>query len=136
MGKVIVSDIFGRTPALENLAQAIGSVMEIIDPYGGKQMGFHTEPRAYEPFYGPCRNTLLMREILSSRLADIPRVSMLIGFSVGAAAIWGISQTLTPNTIGCAVCFYGSQIRHANPILCPMHPDRTHTPGKGAWVQH
>jgi hypothetical protein len=30
MGKVIVSDIFGRTPALEDLAGAIGSVIEII----------------------------------------------------------------------------------------------------------
>jgi len=32
MGKVIVSDIFGRTPAPEALADTIGPVIEIIDP--------------------------------------------------------------------------------------------------------
>jgi dienelactone hydrolase len=116
MGKVIVSDIFGRTPALEDLAGAVGAVTDIIDPYGGKQMGFPTEPRAYDHFMTHV-GIPAYEEILSSRLAEIPRVSVLIGFSVGAAAIWGISQTLTPERIGHAVCFYGSQIRHATDIV-------------------
>ncbi len=116
MGKVIVSDIFGRTPALEDLARAIGSVIEIIDPYGGKQMGFHNEPLAYAHFMAHV-GIRAYEEILASRLADIPRVSVLLGFSVGAAAIWRISETLTPKKIGRAVCFYGSQIRHASDIV-------------------
>jgi hypothetical protein len=116
MGKVIVSDIFGRTPALEDLAEAVGSVTDIIDPYGGKIMGFDTESQAYDhfmthvgiPAYG---------KMLASHLADIPCVSVLIGFSVGAAAIWMISETLAPEKIGGAVCFYGSRIRHAPDIM-------------------
>ena len=116
MGKVIVSDIFGRTPALEDLAQAVGSVMDIIDPYGGKQMGFHTEPLAYAHFMVHV-GIRRYENMLASRLAEIPRVSVLIGFSVGAAAIWRLSKTLAPEKIGRAVCFYGSQIRHATDIV-------------------
>ncbi len=116
MGKVIVTDIFGRTPALEDLAGAIGSVMDIIDPYGGQQMGFHTEPLAYAHFMADV-GIRAYQEILSSRLAEIPRVSVLIGFSVGASAIWRLSETLVPEKIGRAVCFYGSQIRHATDIV-------------------
>ncbi len=116
MGKVLVSDIFGRTKALEDLAGAIGSVVDIIDPYGGQQMGFHTEQQAYEHFMAHI-GIRKYENMLASRLADIPRVSILIGFSAGAAAIWGISETLTPEKIGRAVCFYGSQIRHAIDIV-------------------
>ncbi len=116
MGKVIVSDIFGSTPALEDLAGAVGAVTDIIDPYGGKQMGFDTEPRAYDHFMTHV-GIGAYSEILSARLAETPRVSILIGFSVGAAAIWGISEALAPDKIGRAVCFYGSQIRHATDIV-------------------
>jgi hypothetical protein len=117
MGKVLVADIFGRTPALEDLAQAVGSVMDIIDPYGGQLMGFETEPRAYGHFMTHVGIPAYER-VLAAHLAHSPRVSMLIGFSVGAAAIWGISQTLTPDKIGRAVCFYGSQVRH-KPDIAP-----------------
>jgi dienelactone hydrolase len=116
MGKVIVSDIFGRTPALETLAGAVGSVVDIIDPYGGKQMGFPTEPRAYTHFMAHV-GIRAYENMLLTRLAEIPRINVLIGFSVGAAAIWGISETLAPDKIGRAVCFYGSQIRHATDIV-------------------
>jgi dienelactone hydrolase len=116
MGKVIISDIFGRTPALEDLAGAVGSVMDIIDPYGGKQMGFDDEPRAYAHFMAHV-GIAAYEKILAAHLADTPPVSVLIGFSVGAAAIWGISQTLTPDKIHRAVCFYGSQIRHKPDIV-------------------
>jgi len=116
MGKVIVSDIFGATPALEALAGAIGPDVAIIDPYGGKTMGFSGERRAYDHFMAHV-GIRAYEKILSSHLADISRVSVLIGFSVGAAAVWGISQTLTPEKTGRAVCFYGSQIRHATHVV-------------------
>ncbi|MFO7911639.1 MAG: hypothetical protein R6V15_05705 [Desulfotignum sp.] len=116
MGKVIVSDIFGATPALEALAKAIGPNVDIIDPYGGKTMGFSGERRAYDHFMAHV-GIRAYEKILSSHLAALPRVSVLIGFSVGAAAVWGISQTLTLEKTGRAVCFYGSQIRHATHVV-------------------
>lgn len=115
MGKVIVSDIFGRTSALEALAWAVGSVMDIIDPYDGKDMGFAAEFLAYNHFMTHV-GTHAYEHLLATRLAEIPKIDTLIGFSVGAAAIWGISGTLAPEKIIRAVCFYGSQIRHATDI--------------------
>ena len=50
MHRIFVSDIFGKTPALENLSQAVGADVEVIDPYAGKYMGFQTERQAYECF--------------------------------------------------------------------------------------
>jgi len=37
----------------------------------------------------------------------------LLGFSVGAAAIWQLSDDINISGINKAVCWYGSQIRHA-----------------------
>jgi dienelactone hydrolase len=50
-------------------------------------------------------------------LTEIPKIDLLIGFSVGAAAVWGISGTLPPEQITRAVCFYGSRIRHAADVI-------------------
>jgi dienelactone hydrolase len=122
MGKVIVSDIFGRTSALEALAGAVGSVMHIIDPYHGKDMGFAAECAAYDHFMTHV-GTHAYEQVLATRLAEIPKIDVLIGFSVGAAAIWGISGTLAPEKISRAVCFYGSQIRHAPDIIPRIRMD-------------
>ncbi len=116
MTKVIVTDIFGRTPALEDLAKAVGSVAEIIDPYDKKSMKFTAEPRAYAYFMAQVGIPSYEQQV-AARLAEIPKIDLLIGFSVGAAAIWGISNTLAPEKVDRAVCFYGSQIRHAADII-------------------
>lgn len=116
MGKVIVSDIFGRTPALEELAGAVGSVAEIIDPYDKKNMNFTAEPLAYEYFMTHV-GIRAYEQVVAARLAKILKIDLLIGFSVGAAAVWGISGTLFPEKVNRAVCFYGSQIRHTFDIV-------------------
>jgi dienelactone hydrolase len=116
MTKVIVSDIFGITPALQDLAEAVGSVTAAIDPYGGKEMGFGTESLAYEHFMTHVGIPAYEQQVAAC-LAEIPNIDLLIGFSVGAAAVWGISGTLSPEQIARAVCFYGSRIRHAADII-------------------
>jgi dienelactone hydrolase len=116
MTKVIVSDIFGRTPALEDLAEAVGSVTAVLDPYGGKDMGFGTESLAYEYFMTHV-GIRAYEQLLTARLAQSPKIDLLIGFSVGAAAVWGISNSLVPEKIDRAVCFYGSQVRHTTDIV-------------------
>lgn len=111
MNKVIVTDIFGRTNAIKDLAGAVGSVTDIIDPYHGKHMGFDTESRAYAYFMTHV-GIHAYEQRLAACLDKITGIDLLIGFSVGSAAIWGISGTLRPEKISRAVCFYGSQIRH------------------------
>lgn len=120
MNKVIVSDIFGRTPALEALAGDAGSVTAIIDPYGGKEMGFGTESMAYEYFMAHIGIPAYKQQV-AARLEESPQIDLLIGFSVGAAAVWGISGSLPQEKIARAVCFYGSQIRHDIDVV-PLIP--------------
>lgn len=87
MGRMVVSDIFGRTSALEALSRAVGSVTDIIAPYDGKDMGFATEPMAYAYFMDHIE-ICAYDHLLATRLTEIPKIDVLIGFSVGASAIW------------------------------------------------
>jgi len=114
MSIIIVSDIFGITPALVKLKNELGA-KTIIDPYEGKSMGFNNEAEAYSCFItrgGLDRyvsKTLEMLESLGSQ-------TTLIGFSVGASAIWRLSINNENHMIKQAFCFYGSQIRNYTKI--------------------
>lgn len=107
---IVASDIFGRTCALEELAGNLINVT-IIDPYEGRYMDFSDEDEAYAYFQ---ENVGLQRykKIIIGAIAQTERDLRLVGFSVGAAAIWAISgdDFLDKNIY--ATCFYGSQIRH------------------------
>ncbi len=50
MRRIIVSDIFGKTPALDKLCHAIIPDIDIIDPYCGNSMDFPNEHEAYKYF--------------------------------------------------------------------------------------
>lgn len=117
---IIVSDIFGVTRHLITLAQSISSEYEIIDPYNGQIMEFESEPQAYERFCARCglhRYTdLVIKRILSSS----QRV-LIVGFSVGASAVWNTLDKDCALMIEKAVCFYGSRIRD-NSNLKPRCP--------------
>ena len=86
MRRMIVSDIFGRTPALDKLCHAIAPDIEIIDPYYGQLMDFQDEHMAYQYFMNHvglkhyCQG---IKSILSKELSPV----ILIGFSVGGSAI-------------------------------------------------
>ncbi|MBN2429671.1 MAG: hypothetical protein JXK94_15155 [Deltaproteobacteria bacterium] len=111
MRKIVVTDIFGKTPALEKLCKAVGGDVDIIDPYAGKFMGVMTEEQAYG-FFMANTGVETYCDLLLSRLEKIPSPGILIGFSVGASAIWQISESLSRAKVKRAVCFYGSQVRH------------------------
>jgi len=116
MHKIVVSDIFGKTQALYKLCKALGDNVDIIDSYGGKYMGFQTEEQAYE-FFMANVGLKTYCDLLQSSLKKIPSPITLIGFSVGASAIWGASESLTTEKVKRAVCFYGSQVRHLSEIM-------------------
>ncbi|MCK5097763.1 MAG: dienelactone hydrolase family protein, partial [Desulfobacteraceae bacterium] len=54
---------------------------------------------------------------------------LLIGFSVGACAIWLLSEHEVSQNISGAVCFYGSQIRNTTD-LSPKFPVKIILPKK------
>lgn len=117
---VVVSDIFGRTPALETLCRDLPHKAEIVDPFNGRFMEFGCEADAYARFM----KTVGMdayASILSSALSRYASDVTLLGFSVGASATWQLSGNPLPASVERAVCFYGSQIRH-NTDIDPRFP--------------
>lgn len=108
---LIVSDIFGRTEALDDLAGAFSAPTEVFTPYGSKYMAFKDEPEAYAYF---SRHVTLegYAESLLSKIESIDSPINLIGFSVGASAIWRLSDHPKCRHVTRAYGFYGSQIRN------------------------
>ncbi|MFO7753611.1 MAG: hypothetical protein R6V41_10880 [Desulfobacteraceae bacterium] len=110
MLQIIVSDIFGKTPALEEIARALPGETEIFDPYNEVFMDFKDESRAYEYF----TNEVGLEDYagdLAGRIQSERKNVTLIGFSVGASAVWLVSPEKTACRIPSGICFYGSQIR-------------------------
>lgn len=110
MNKIIVTDVFGKTPALIDFADEIGA-SKIVDPYDGTPMHFDNETQAYCYF---TKNIGLDAYVnkLSQIIKNSSDDTTLIGFSVGASAIWLLSSEKIHKVVKHAICFYGSQIRH------------------------
>lgn len=119
MQQILVSDIFGKTPGLEKLVSELSGKFEIIDPYDGANMAFQSEAEAYVYFSKNVGLDEYTRK-LSAAIASLDCHSRLLGFSVGASAIWKLSsEPYAQNVLG-AILFYSSQIRHdthLNPVF-------------------
>lgn len=122
MRYLIVSDVFGRTKALEQLASELSASVDIFDPYHSQEMGFENETDAYEYFI---KNVGFEKyaEELSSIIQRYSEKLCLIGFSVGASAIWTVSSQKKLTFVSEAICFYGSQIRKQQSTF-PQFPVR------------
>lgn len=124
---IIVSDIFGRTSALEKLVSEMqgsevkGSV-EILDPYHSQKMEFDNEGEAYSYFMSEVGLDVYTDKLLNRVKASTDSITLL-GFSVGASAIWKLSDNPELKHITRATLFYSSQIRHYTNIE-PMFPVR------------
>ncbi|MEP1446103.1 MAG: dienelactone hydrolase family protein [Paraglaciecola sp.] len=119
MKNIIVSDIFGRTEALDELASNFSVRTEIHDPYNAKNMAFSSEQQAYD-FFTQHTSLEQYTKSLLKRIQSANSPVNLIGFSVGASAIWNISHHSTLNNVMKACCYYGSQIRnhlHIEPLF-------------------
>ena len=110
MSIILVSDVFGVTPALLAISEKFGAC-SIVDPYEGQMMGFENEAEAYSYFV----KTVGLDNYLSQLLQAVKLIehqTTLIGFSVGAAVTWRLSEIKGNHLIKQAYCFYGSQIRN------------------------
>ena len=116
---VVVPDIFGVTPELGELVAGIGGTATIINPYAAvadrfwsTPADFHSESQAYTFFTTKVGLDAYTRSV-SRLLVTMSEVVLLVGFSMGASAVW--RATCSPkciSTVRLAVGFYGSQIRH------------------------
>jgi dienelactone hydrolase len=110
MSIILVSDVFGVTPALLAMSKKLGECT-IVDPYNGQMMAFENEAAAYSTFV----ETVGLDNYLSCLIKVVETIEQptrLIGFSVGAAIIWRLSEDKCNPLIQQAFCFYGSQIRN------------------------
>ena len=123
---LIVSDIFGITPALKLFSEKLKGLshdVRILDPYKSIEQNFVHEAQAYEYFInnvGLDAYTNSLALFINSYLTTSDK-NIVIGFSVGASAIWQISASESFKCIKHFYCFYGSQIRKLTHIQ-PMTP--------------
>jgi len=119
MNIILVSDIFGKTPALISFAEDIGA-MTIIDPYNGVDMGFENESKAYAYFIEQVGFehyfSLLQNKLQNQLLNSIDDMNVLVGFSIGASAIWKLSDNPAMTNVHKGICYYGSQIRNLTTV--------------------
>lgn len=115
MRLITISDIFGRTRHLENLMQHLTDAydsIDLIDPYSGARLDFRNEQEAYAYFQANI-GLEKYRDVLLDHLQDTLHTEHhLLGFSIGASAIWLLSGMLDFHTNTKASCFYSSQIRN------------------------
>jgi len=110
MSIVLVSDVFGVTPALLAISEKLGAC-SIVDPYESQMMGFKTEAEAYSYFVKAVGLDNYLSHLLKV-VESIEHEATLIGFSVGASVTWRLSELKGTHIIKQAYCFYGSQIRN------------------------
>ncbi len=118
MNLLIVSDIYGSTPELKTLVSKLASKLfsttteaKIVDPYNGTAQQFKTQDHAYHYFTANI-GLDTYTDLLKNEIQRSPSPVNLIGFSIGASAIWKLSDSDISSNIQQAICFYGSQIRH------------------------
>ncbi len=95
---------------VDGIASNTGNI-EIVDPYGGRRLGFSGEAAAYAYFQKNVGLPAYQERVLEA-VANVTSSVLLVGFSVGASAIWSISEHSLLQSNVCAIGFYGSQIRH------------------------
>ena len=105
-----MSDVFGKTSALIRLAEEL-KADTIADPYNGVDMGFKTEAEAYSYFMERVGLDVYSAKLLNAIQSEATS-KILIGFSIGASAVWRLSEKVSSKLIKRAICFYSSQIRN------------------------
>ena len=112
----VLSEIYGKTPEFLTLCAKLPGQVVSISPYQDEHLIFDDEQFAYQHFIenvgveGYCH-------VLKSRIEKAhPTIAgqpiNLVGFSVGASAIWQMCLLNPQIEVNKAMLFYGAQIRH------------------------
>ena len=114
---IIAPDIYGLTPAVEELAGQLAADQVIpLDPYDGKSGWFTDQAKAYAHFtrhVGLAAYARSIYNLLMDRPPDQRQgARVLLGFSVGASALWTLSDNHEFSDIRLCLGYYGSQIRN------------------------
>ncbi|WP_448547756.1 dienelactone hydrolase family protein [Thalassotalea fusca] len=113
-------EIYGITPEFIALCEQLPGRVISISPYQDKDLIFEDEQQAYTYFMSRVGVEEYARKVihfiehtLQSELVQVQNAQPvnLVGFSVGASAIWLMGKQTLPFSVNNAVLFYGGQIR-------------------------
>ena len=111
MNYLILSDIFGTTSALIDLAEQLNTQFCIVDPYNGEPQLIEREKEHYNSFKQQCGHDKYF-EIVKEYFKTLSEPTTCLAFSAGASAAWR-AQSITENPyLEKLVGFYPSQIRN------------------------
>jgi dienelactone hydrolase len=131
MNLIIVSDIFGRTTSIDRLIRLLSPLygdVSLIEPYAGERIDFQDEAEAYRHFQQHCGSEKLTA-LLLKKVAAAQTAVDLVGFSVGATAVWELSANDCSQKMRQVAAFYGSRIREKTDIT-PKVPTTLIFPAK------
>ena len=113
MKTIILSDIFGITPELKQLASELPTEVQLLSPYDDQNLIFEDEATAYQQFSTSTNITQYSQKLTTCIKAQREPVN-LIGFSVGASALWLAASNAgtTASIVNKGIGFYSSQIRN------------------------
>jgi len=113
---IIATDVFGVTPELGKLAQALGADATLVSPHP-YTTAFRTEADGYAALMARGGVEAYAKHIRATLAARRTVFDLALGFSAGASALWLClaDADLAPWLPKCAELYYGSRIRdHAH----------------------
>lgn len=105
---LIVTDVFGNTPAIASLQRHLCLPCDIVSPFA-EGYSATTEQTAYQAFLASGGVQTYAKKI-ESIIQQNPFYRHVIGFSAGASA-WWLANTFSATKIDSVTLFYGSRIR-------------------------
>ena len=108
---LLITDIFGRTPAVSSLANELSDNTIIVDPYNTEEQNFVDEAQAYQTFMEKVGIETYAKQV-SKVVAGLVVPTVIVAFSAGASALWSVSEGITNANVRLNILFYASQVRH------------------------
>ncbi|MFZ6743347.1 dienelactone hydrolase family protein [Undibacterium sp. JH2W] len=118
---LIVTDVFGNTPAIASFARQFPLSSLIASPFDGEQIQYPAETLAYHAFIAQGGVAAYADKLGSLIHTHQSSLRYAIGFSAGASALWLNSVNPAMANLQQAVLFYGSRIRDHRDVqpVCP-----------------
>ncbi|MBB1370123.1 hypothetical protein [Pseudoalteromonas sp. SR45-4] len=111
MQYLVISDIYGKTPCLQQLAKHFNAENQIVDPYNGVHQALENEEEYYKLFIKHCGHDEYAAK-LEEYFNKLSKPTICIAFSAGASAAWRAQASTTTTHLKKVIAFYPTQIRN------------------------
>jgi len=118
---LIVTDVFGNTPAVASFARQFPLPSLIVSPFTGERTQYPAETLAYHAFLAEGGVAAYAEHLAGILEMHQSSLRYAIGFSAGASALWLNSANPALAGLQQTVLFYGSRIRDHREVqpVCP-----------------